>query len=393
MKTIVLRSSTFLWTIRNEGFLYNVESGTNYSFLLNDSTIKDVCSQWEVLDNLYVAHFDDSVASDTFNQFCEKIKDLSMGEIASPGKTPIAFPPRLKVKYSVETFNHLGRNISAEPILPSMMRLVVFIGGKGDTGDMWKQSLCHMTSEEVQSPDNLVRFLSLYNTPGLMTIDIITSDRELDSLPVWIESMEPFKEKTRFVISSSDLALSSPEITLLLTAGFKLTVFCTEVPANTVKWAGDRSYYLPVRSESDYNQWSTLLGSADSGLDYSIVPIADDNLDFFKENIFLSEEEIRSQKLSYRDIFRHQALNVNQFGTFYVFPDGTVHPAADAPAIGTLEDSAHQLIIRELEENHAWRQTRRLMEPCKNCIFHDICPSPSVYERILGVPGCTYWKE
>jgi hypothetical protein len=128
-------------------------------------------------------------------------------------------------------------------------------------------------------------------------------------------------------------------------------------------------------------------------VDYDFKPIAEDNLEFFRKNVFLSEEEILSQKLTKKDIFRHQALNVNQFGTLYVFPDGTIHSAADAPAIGTLEDPVHQTIVRELMENHAWRQTRRLMEPCKNCLYHDLCPSPSVYERVFGVPGCTYWQK
>ena len=153
-----------------------------------------------------------------------------------------------------------------------------------------------------------------------------------------------------------------------------------------------RKYQLLIRSVEDGDHWESLLQEAEN-VDYDFKPIADNNLDFFRDNVFLSEEEILSQKLTKKDIFRHQALNVNQFGTLCVFPDGTIHPAADAPAIGILEDPVHQTIVRELVENHAWRQTRRLMEPCKNCLYHDLCPSPSVYERIFGVPGCTYWQK
>ena len=393
MSVIVLRSSTFLWIVNDKGFLYNVESGTSYNFVLDDPTIIDVCEQWDVLSNLYAAHYDASKTSETFNEFCKKIVDLSMGDIVSSDQIPISFPPRLKVKYSVETIKHLGRDLLSEPILPCLMRLVVFIGGNGDGKNWWKQSLYHMTSEEVLDAERLTRFLSLYNTPDLRAIDIIASDCELSILSVWINAMEPFKEKTRFIITSSDPFISSPEISLLQDKGYSLAIFCTSSYSEDIHLATNRFYFFPLRSIEDYQGWSTLMESASPELGYSFVPIADNNLDFFKEHIFLTEDEIRSQKLSYRDIFRHQELNVNQFGSFFIFPNGTIHPAADAPAIGTLEVPVHQTIIRELEENYAWRQTRRLMIPCNNCIYHDICPSPSVYERIFEVPGCSYWKD
>lgn len=59
------------------------------------------------------------------------------------------------------------------------------------------------------------------------------------------------------------------------------------------------------------------------------------------------------------------------------------HPDPDetAEALGTVEDSIYDLIIRELEVNHAWRKVRD-SKSCRNCIYHWLCPSP--YERAAG---------
>lgn len=59
------------------------------------------------------------------------------------------------------------------------------------------------------------------------------------------------------------------------------------------------------------------------------------------------------------------------------------HPDPDetAEALGTVEDSIYDLIIGELEVNHAWRKVRD-SKSCRNCIYRWLCPSP--YERAAG---------
>ena len=238
-------------------------------------------------------------------------------------------------------------------------------------------------------------FLQRCDLHSLTHIDLVISDwdkEQLSGLFIGL-SVLALKDKTRFFFAHSDPGFNNVIIDTLVKDGFSMTQVCPpDAKVKNAEWVDGRDYQLLVRSEEDMDRWEELLGENDS-VKFDYKPIADYNLGFFRKNVFLSEEEILSQKLSKKDIFRHQALNANQFGTFYIFPDGSIHPAADAPAVGTLDDPVHQTIIRELEENHAWRQTRNEMSPCKDCLYRYLCPSPSVYERIFGVPGCTYWKE
>ena len=393
MKQIVLRSSTFFWVDNKEGLLYNTDTKASYVFSIEDSLIASVCSQWNELDNLYVASVEENQTTRRFEAFCEKLEELSLGAVLSSPKRALACPPRLKIKHSIETINHIGGDLSVEPILSNLMRVIVFLGGACDETSLWRQVIYPMASEERMDAKRLRAYLQWCDACSLKRIDIVISEWDSRRVSSFAKEMKDLKEKVHFYFAHSDPGFDNEILSGSAFDGYAISQVCPpDASLQTAAWVPGRGYLLLVRSEEDVEHWEALLVGRES-VNYDFKPIADNNLEFFRRNIFLSEEEILSQKLSSKDIFRHQALNVNQFGTLFVFPDGTIHPAADAPAIGTLEESVHQTIIRELEENHAWRQTRRLMEPCKDCLYHDLCPSPSVYERVFGVPGCTYWKQ
>ncbi len=392
MKQIVLRSSTFLWTDSKEGLLYNTDTNAFYVFSTEDSLIASVCSQWEDLDNLYVAKVEESQATRDFEDFCKKLEELSLGAVLSSQKLALACPPRLKIKHSIETINHLEGDISIEPVLSNLMRMIVFLGGSCDKSNLWRQVIYPMVSEARMDAGRLRAFLRWCDAFSLKRVDLVITEWDSRQISSFAEELKDQKGIVRFFFAHPDPGFDNEILNDLATSGYAVTQVCLpDKDIQKATWTPGRNYQLLVRSEGEVEHWEALLEES-KGVNYDFKPVADNNLDFFRENIFLSEEEILSQKLSPKDIFRHQALNVNQFGTFVVFPDGTIHPAADAPSIGTLEDSVHQTIIRELEENYAWRQTRRLMESCKDCLYHDLCPSPSVYERALGVPGCTCWR-
>jgi hypothetical protein len=58
---------------------------------------------------------------------------------------------------------------------------------------------------------------------------------------------------------------------------------------------------------------------------------------------------------------------------------------------------AHPLwnVFREFEEDMAFRlQTgESSSEPCASCRYQWICPSPSDYERVLGIPNLCHFRR
>lgn len=384
---LILHSSTFFWTDQEHVLLYNTEHKTSL-YLGLCPEIKTICDQWADVKNLYVAHCDDNVSNDQVKSFIHRLWTCNMGDVFKDDVKEISFPPILKIEDTLENLSRKGWNINEVGVLGYLVSIKAFLGGSGDNKTWFKQTEYPMTSIERLDPNRIISFVKKCDGLSLSHLTLIISEWDRNYLSVILDGLSSIKKKVRFVFSNPDTGFRNDVLDWLVSNGYSMTQVCpSDFTLRKALWIPGREYHLLVRSEDEFMHWESLLQDS-TPEQYDFIPIADNNEEFFRKNVFLSEEEILGQKLSKKAIFRHQALNVNQFGTFYIFPDGTIHPAADAPTIGTLEDSVHQTIIRELEENHAWRQTRRLMSPCKDCIYHDLCPSPSVYERILGVPAC-----
>ena len=388
---LVLKSTTFLWMGEGKGLLYNTENYSYLSFDIDNDDIEACCRIWQNIDYLYVSHFDEKNAHPSFLSLASRIESLGLGVIVEDNTSAIALPPVLKIKHAVENLHLWEGGMRAQPVLSNLMCLRVFLGGNTDGRDWWRQVLYPMSANQWLNVPHFCSFIRKCDFRTLTNIELIVSEWD----PARIRDLIGFfsgtqlKDRVCVVFAHSDPGYINDIIDDLSSSRVHILQVCPPGGEMSVSsWVPGRKYHLLIRCEDDYRRWNSLAANL-SDKDYTLIPVAENNVDFFRANVFLSEEEILSQKLSKKDIFRHQALNVNQFGVLYVFPDGTVHSAPDAPAVGTLEDSVHQVIIRELEENHAWRQTRQEMEPCRNCIYHDLCPSPTAYERVLGVPACT----
>jgi pseudo-rSAM protein len=69
----------------------------------------------------------------------------------------------------------------------------------------------------------------------------------------------------------------------------------------------------------------------------TIIPVFNQtNLHFFEESIFTSERDLMEQRLSMREIFRNQKLNLNYFGVLTVYADGTVKTTFNSEMLGNI---------------------------------------------------------
>lgn len=94
-----------------------------------------------------------------------------------------------------------------------------------------------------------------------------------------------------------------------------------------------------------------------------------------------------------REIFRNKKLNANDFGTFIIFPDGSVKANINTKILGNINEiSILELIYRELLENTAWRVVRNNMM-CNNCLYQFLCPPPSNYEKVIGIPNLCHVED
>ena len=120
---------------------------------------------------------------------------------------------------------------------------------------------------------------------------------------------------------------------------------------------------------------------------YILNPIFNNNIEFFSENVFLKKEDIFSNVISMREIFRNQKMNANNFGTLYILPDGEVKANMNTLPLGDIKtDSLLNLIHKEMIENTAWRSIRNI-SPCNKCLYQWLCPPLSNYEFVIDQPN------
>lgn len=121
---------------------------------------------------------------------------------------------------------------------------------------------------------------------------------------------------------------------------------------------------------------------------YHLNPVyIGDNVEFFKENVFLTQEDILSTPVSIKDIFSKQSMNMHDFGKFNIMSNGDVYANVKHSILGNIyTHSMYELIRKEIKDGKSWLRTRN-QSPCSDCIYQYLCPSPSDYEIAIGTPN------
>jgi pseudo-rSAM protein len=139
-----------------------------------------------------------------------------------------------------------------------------------------------------------------------------------------------------------------------------------------------------ITSEEDYEQ-SEILISEYAIEHYDYKPLYNGaNQDFFKDNIYVTQEDIFSEVVSQRIIFAHQKLNTNFFGKIHLFPNGDIKAHPLKSVLGNCkQEPLVKILEKEMITNTAWRMIRD-GAPCNDCLYQYLCQSPSDYEWVIG---------
>ena len=139
-------------------------------------------------------------------------------------------------------------------------------------------------------------------------------------------------------------------------------------------------YIFDVMSNDDCSQVEQIINQFKIDK-YRLNPIyTGNNIRFFEDYIFLNKEDILSAKLTIKDFFTHQAINVYDYGKINITPNGDVYANLNHPLLGNIySDSIYDIVQKEIDEGKSWFRIRN-QAPCNDCVYQWLCPSPSSYE-------------
>lgn len=392
---IYLNPDTFIWGRGNEGLVYNSLNGKSY-FYRNEEELKIWTAEFSDIKNLYCIEKKEEELTDKTHAWISKIMEIEAGGIMetslSPQDKPIHLFPVLNLQGDVVRMKEKKVN-SSYSLLNYLHEITVHINGIQK--NPYYRQLCYpcpsdhtLDKEALKSLCNQLQglFIPRLNLCG-KNIMVYLENNPLESLK------KIFTQITVHVLAHE----VSPFTISSLVAhdhAYKYRIICREKDLKNLK----QDFILPLCQHKQI-EFCFLIESEEEGIEieefisvfhpekYIVKPVYNgSNLSFFKENVFLQKEDLETFHLKKREIFAHQALNEHFFGKLIITPEGEIYSDFNRPPLGTVNDSLHDLIEKELTETISWRRIRE-NEVCKECVYQWLCPSPSHYESVLKRPN------
>ena len=116
------------------------------------------------------------------------------------------------------------------------------------------------------------------------------------------------------------------------------------------------------------------------------------NEDFCAEVSGYELNEITQEIISEAQIRTNTTLNLNLFGSLWIYPDYKVYSCPNDKALGTIvKDTVREILYKEFTVSKSWFKVRLEHESCRHCIYNTLCPPITNYELFLGKTLCN-WK-
>lgn len=406
---LYLEPDTFISEDFEYFFFYNTNTQKGSSFHKNEA-IDPVINELQNINNLYSVKINvESLNNEQLYHFVKTIQTFGYGDIVEGELAkPLIMPPVLNLQRSVERLKEHDISIS-ENILSYLHNIAIYINGVcpqtcKDCQNEFKQHLCCTKSEYTLDWNSLKNFLlTISHTAASIYIlgGNIFQYTEFGALLIFLKSINSIHTLiTNWQNIPEDPAIlnllshKSLRLKILIHNPYQIDTIITlaeKIKQNNII----HSWEVIITSYIEYEKAEILNHQlSDRDIKLTIQPFYNGkNKIFFEENVFIDSEDIDSVELSRQDIFALQELNTNDFGKITILSDGKVYANINNKPIGNIEDSIGKMLCKELESHASWRKTRYQIEPCRQCRFKLICPSPSNYELAIGKPNLCHIKQ
>lgn len=398
---LTLNSETFLWIKGEEGLLYNALDAISFHFA-NVGEVGKICNELLKVDNLYSVTVSDNQFQDKETvAWIDSIVANKMGYLTTGvayEERPVSLMPILKVQDNTKRYVwEYNRSIQGT-ILSNLHEVFFYMNGTTHgENELYKQIIYPLKVNESLDYRDIINFCRNSRNPYLTRIYLIGSLftypsysillNELHQLQIPLVAIVTDMDYLHHLQAYTDLAVRED---IMIQVMVKNVNRIEELVAHHDKL--NLCYYFLVSSETEYEYVLDTIEVSSTGLDYQIIPIVKDNIDFFKNLVYIDEKELTEIPLTKRDIFVRQSLNLNDFGRLTVLPDGCVYSNVNHPSVGTIKDLPIDIVYKEFTKGQSWFNIRK-QEPCSNCIYQWLCPSPSNIELALGKPNLCLIKE
>ena len=383
---ITLDSNTYLWMNDDTALLYNAALGRTKTIILSDiiREILDVLSRPESLYSVNVMGYgvDPGITS-----FVNMIVSEQFGTITCSDKHKISVPPKVRIIHDVANKAFMKSiDIDNDRILSYLSSLTFFVGGYSKHPEYYKQILYPVMTRNELSPRIIFGYVRKVCVQTINELNLVFSSSS-EHIEDYVKSLSEFKEKLNLYFPFD---VSADSVQTVICEVHNVTIICEMEellhPSHRKKiddlLALGCHMAAIIRSYGEFDFFDDIRKQVGPDA-IDLIPVYDDNDEFFMQAVFLSAEDINNIKISKREIFIHQKVNPNFFGKIAVFPDLSVVANGFSKQKWSINDSIYDIIKDELLKGDSWLDTRK-NDPCDSCLHQWLCPSPSVYEKAMN---------
>jgi len=303
---------------------------------------------------------------------------------------PVLIFPR-----DIEKNNKNNKSFHSEDILRYLSDVTIYLNSECNINcldcEKYNNQFFHCTKSSVVSNIDFIFLKKFFNQlPPTLIRRIAITGGNIFLYPYFWELIDFLKKEDTFPLLGIHYEnIDADKITLLSDFPIDLFVYfpLKEFFEKNIKYLSKNKkikFIFIISSEECYKN-SEYLISKHKIKNYVFNPFfTGKNLNFFKENVFLTTDDILSKPISQKIIFARQKLNTNFFGRIYLFPNGDVKSHPLQSVLGNCKnETLGKIIEKELVNNTSWRIIRD-KTPCIDCIYQFLCPSPSEFEWAMN---------
>lgn len=396
---LTLNRDTFIWTKGDKGIVYNSKNHKSFTFS-NQGNLRELNRELIDPDNLYGTGVDSDLLKDkNVGEFIENILHIQAGsfiEKKSDEKRPVSYMPVLKIQDDIHALRlkHKAGRQTYE-VLRNLSEITIHINGNADAGPWnYKQFTAPSSSEASLSAGEIKTFVNKCCKEYIIALNLVgdfSTYKEREQLFGWIRNTK-LNRYNLVTGLKSGLSLSLPPEWFHKGGAVHLTVIADDPEllektdlSRVMREKEAVTFCFPVTSVQEYKQANHLIKNK-CIRSFEIIPVYNgNNIDFFQQYVYTTRNDVTSPGFNKREVFSNQAVNRFFFGKLIILPDKKVYANVNAKPVGEMKDSIYALIFKELDKGSSWRMIRD-KEPCTDCIYQWLCPSPSNYELLTGKP-------
>jgi pseudo-rSAM protein len=364
-----------------------------------DSLVYNTISRLKEASEGVIEINEEHLKNEILHVFIQQIRNYFMGDLIdvslSQGK-PIQFTPVLNIQTDIRRIQATPERSVGEDIMLNLNEIIFFIENPSSFPNKFYPSNIPFEWEEPASIqfkyiDTVISQIPHSISENLL-ISIVTKDfARLQNKETLISTLNNsnIKKKIHLYYKNeiSELIFNINELSLTLNVDFPFDKQKFEKTKSQLKAkikTEELNVIFFIAFPMDMDEAEKIIGEYNIR-EYTFVPFyIGSNLNFFRENVYLDEEDLFTEPVSMKNIFLHQSLNIESFGKLYIFSNGNVYSNLFSERLGFLpQKTLLQLLYKEFNSSGTWFKTRNYT-PCNSCHLQWLCPPPSIYELLLG---------